>query len=292
MTVKNYSRVLTGFRRAPNAIIPTFFLMTVLVLVFVCWLVVPSLGMPADPSCFRPGLRNSPGADKLGTEQLDRLVDSLREKAGFLDLRFDGQGFLILGDRTRISGGSVTARALLVATVEGESAILLKNRRRSSDVVFARLAPPIIYIDGPTGKRIKAYSLEMDFSDFDLLQGDREAVAAFDPALVALHELGHAVLALEDDKTRVWGLGSCEEYINHIRRELGLPERQQYLARAWRTILSAPGSTTAEVLFIRQGQHKARRFYLRWETDQVGPMVESARRADPQKGNSSMVAKQ
>jgi hypothetical protein len=134
--------------------------------------------------------------------------------------------------------------------------------------------------------------VEMDFSDFDLLQGGREVVAAFDPALVALHELGHAVLALEDDKTNVWGLGDCEEYVNHIRRELGLPERQQYMTRVRRTILSASGSTTAEVLFIRQGQDKTRQFYLRWEADQVGPIVESARQAGPHKGNSSMGAKQ
>jgi hypothetical protein len=272
MTIKNYFPVLTGSWRASGAIIPTFFLMTALTLALVCSLAAPSPAMSGDPSSCRPGLRNSPEADKLSKKQLDLLVKSLREKTGFLDMRFDEDGFLTLGDRTCIAGGSVAARALLAATVGGMKAILLSNRRRSSEVAFARLTAET-HVHVPTGAQIEAYLLEMDFADFDHLQGGQEAVAAFDPGFVALHELAHAVLALEDDKTGVEALGDCEMYVNRVRQELGLPERQYYFARARKT---TRGVRVSEILFIQREQDKTRRFSLRWETNQVERIVERA----------------
>lgn len=292
MTVKNYRPVLTGAGRAPGASSPTFCWLTALALALICALAAPAQAQPADPLRFRPGLRNSPESDQLNAQQLDLLVKNLREKSGFLELRFAEDGFLTLGDRTRIAGGSATARALLVATVDGVKAILLKNRLRSSAVAFARVAVSTIYNHAPTGRWIEAYPLELDFSDFNQLRGDQEVIAAFDPGLVALHELGHAVLALEDDKTNVRGLGDCEEYVNHIRRELRLPERQHYIARARRTTLARPGSTTSEVLFIQREQGKTRQFYLIWETDQVGLIVVNAGPAASHKGDAAMIAQQ
>jgi hypothetical protein len=288
MTVKNYCPVLTGARRAPGATSPTFCWLTALALALICALAAPALALPTDPSLFRPGLRNSPGADKLSAEQLDLLVKSLREKTGFLELRFDEDGFLSLGDRTRIVGGSATARALLVATVDGVKAILLKNRLRSSEVAFARVAVATTYTNARTGMRIDTYSLELDFADFARLQGEREVIAAFDPGLVMLHELGHAVLALQDDKANARGLGDCEEYVNQIRRELGLPERQHYLARQRKT---TQGGGTAEIYFVQREHGKTRQLYLRWEAEQVGLIVESARPAASHKGDASLIAK-
>jgi hypothetical protein len=267
MTVKNYYPVWTRSWRATGVNVPTFISMTALAVAFVCSLAAPALAMPGDPSRFRPGLRNSPEPDKLSEGQLDILKKSLREKTGFLEMRFDEDGFLVLGDRTRIAGGSATARALLVATVDGAKTIFLRNRRRASEVAFARLGVSTIYMHLPTGTRVDAYSLEVDFSDFDQLRGDREAIAAFDLGLVALHELAHAVLSLEDDRTNTQGLGDCEAFINRIRRELRLPERQRYIARERKTIY---GVRTAEIHFTQRTQANTRRFYLSWESDLVG----------------------
>jgi len=288
MAIKDYSRSRIGSWRAPGAIIPTFFTIiptffsrAALALAFVCSLAAPLLAMPGDPSRLRLGLRNSPGPDKLSVAQLDILVRSLRERAGFLELRFDEDGFLTLGDRTRIAGGSATARALLVATVDGSNVILLRNRPRSSEVAFARLVASSTYTNASTETRIDSCLLEIDFHDFAQLRGEREVMAAFDPGFATLHELGHAVLALKDDRTSAQGLGGCEMHINRIRRELGLPERQRYSARARQT---AHGARVAELLFIQRKQGEPRWFYLSWEIDrvgrQVGQVVERARPAD------------
>lgn len=273
MTVKNYSPALTDSRRTPGAIIliscfPAYCLMTALALV--CSLAAPSLATPGDSSSFRYGLRNSPEPDKLTRKQLDILVKSLREKTGFLEMRFDEDGFLNLGDRTRIAGGSAAARELLVVTVDGMKAILLRSRDHSPEVVFARLTAET-HLHVPTGAEMEAYLLEMDFSDFDQLQGAREVIAAFDPGFVMLHELGHAVFALQDDKTNYQALGACEKYVNRVRQELRLPERQYYFARVR---VTTSGVRVSEIVFIRREQGKTQRLPLRWETDRVERLVE------------------
>jgi hypothetical protein len=292
MTVKGSYLVLMSAWRAPDAIIPAGLSRAVLALMFAGSLVVSSLAMTGDPSRFRPGLRNSPETDGLSAEQLDIILKSLREKTGFLELRFGKDGFLTLGDRTRIAGGSAAARALMIAAVDGRKAILLKSRHRSSEVVFARVTLFAIYKSVLTRAQIEAQSLELDFFDFDQLRGDQRVISAFDPGLTVLHELGHAVLALQDDKASAQGLGDCEEHINRIRRELGLPERQHYAARVRRTMQFGLGVRTSEMLFIQQEEAKTRHFYLRWETDKVGQSKEELRPTDSLRGPSSMIAKQ
>src|SRR5262249_48841067 len=81
-----------------------------------CALLPAMAAASGDPFRYRVGLRNSPGQYRLGAKQLDILLVSLREKTGFLDMTFDENGFLTLGDQTKFSGGSATARALLDAT--------------------------------------------------------------------------------------------------------------------------------------------------------------------------------
>src|SRR5262249_4395408 len=66
-----------------------------------------------DPFRYRGGLRNSPGDHKLNAKQLDAVLTSLRDKSGLIEMRFDENGFLTLGDRTKFSGGSPTPPALL-----------------------------------------------------------------------------------------------------------------------------------------------------------------------------------
>src|SRR5581483_12334231 len=101
---------------------------------------------------------------------------------------------------------------------------------QTSEIVFARLAVPIAYESRRTGERINAYPVQIDFADFNKLSGDRAALRAFDLGLVILHELAHGVWSLRDSQTSE-ELGECETYINRIRRELDLPERQTYQAQ-------------------------------------------------------------
>src|SRR5262245_65879503 len=102
----------------------------------------------------------------------------------------------------------------------------------SSNVAFAKLSNPLAYQHFSSGAKIDVYPLEIDFSDFSRLRGDRPALAAFDLGFVILHELGHAALGLRGDAGDPQGTGECEALINRIRRELNLPERQTYLAQS------------------------------------------------------------
>jgi hypothetical protein len=234
----------------------------------------------ADPFRYRSGLRNSPGNRMLNAKQIGAVIKSLRDKTGFLEMGFDEAGFLTLGDRTKFTGGSATARALLSAAVDVRHAIDLEEHSRSPKVAFARTAMPVVYCQFSSGKRIEVYPLEIDFSDLLYLRGDRDAIAAFDLGFIILHELGHAALGLRDYSSNGEGPGECEEFINRIRREMNLPERQTYIARTYSaptTSITLSRSREAELVFARtiekQGRTKQERLNLRWEALKVGPIT-------------------
>jgi hypothetical protein len=238
-----------------------------------------------DPFRYRGGLRNGSGERKLNAKQLDAVLTSLREKAGLFEMRFDENGFLALGDQTNFSGGSAIARALLDAAAKMAHAVDLESHMHSYQVAFARLAAPVAYRNYSSGAQIDVFPLEIDFSDFSKLRGDHQALAAFDPGFVILHELGHAALGLRDASGDPQGLGECEALINRIRRELNLPERQTYIAQAHaaQTFNPTYGSIRmAELVFARttekQGRLQIEKFNLWWEASKVGPITEAADR--------------
>jgi len=117
--------------------------------------------------------------------------------------------------------------------------------------------------------------VEIDFSDFLQLQGQKEARAAFDLGFVLLHELAHCALNLHDAETDPAEIGECESYINRIRRELGLPEREHYAARMQQAALWPwqPKTLRAELTFVRlidkSGQAKTESLSLSWESERV-----------------------
>jgi hypothetical protein len=247
-----------------------------------CWL-LPSLPATAgDPLRYRGGLRNSPGERKLKDKQLDAVLTSLRDKAGLLEMRFDENGFLTLGDQTKISGGSAIARGLLGAAATMAHAVDLESHMYSSKIAFARLGEPVVYLHYSAGSKIDILPLEIDFSDFSKLRGDHQALAAFDLGFVILHELAHAALGLRDDAGDPQGLGECEALINRIRRELNLPERQTYIAQTYSAPAPSPShvwTRFAELGFARavekQGRMRIEKFNLRWEASIVGPIIEA-----------------
>jgi len=246
-----------------------------------CSLFPLSPAAAGDPFRYRGGLRNSPGERRLDAKRLDAVLKSLRDKAGLLEMGFDENGFLTLGDQTKFSGGSATARALLDAAATMTLAVDLESHLYSYKVAFARLGAPLAYWHYSSGAKIDVFPLEIDFSDFSKLRGDSQALAAFDLGFVILHELGHAALGLRDATGDTQGLGECEELINRIRRELNLPERQTYVAQAY---TSASITTTraltklAELVFAREvekhGRMRIEKFNLRWEALTVGTIIE------------------
>ncbi len=242
-------------------------------LVIVCTLCARLSANGNNASRYQNGVRNSPDRP-LNPKQLSSLLENLRQKSGFREMHFDPQGFLRLGDRSKIDGGSAAARELLIAAVDRAKAIDLENHNRTSQIAFARLAMPVSFTSRESGAQVEVYPVQIDFSDFAHLRGDKKAIEAFDIGFVVLHELGHAALGLRDALVNGQEPGECEEFINQIRRELGVPERQSYAAHTFtrRNLHSQPPSRQAELLFINSlvGGNKNKSFSLNWDAGQVG----------------------
>lgn len=230
-------------------------------------------------SRYQPGVRNS-SERPLKPSQLSALLTSLRQKSGFLDMHFDEHGFLQLGDRTRIAGGSGIARELIVAAVDRTKGIDLENHDFSLTVAFARLAKPVEYISRASGARLEVFPVEIDFSDFTHLRGDRAVIEAFDIGFVVMHELAHAALGLRDALVNNQEPGECEEYINLIRRDLGVPERLSYVAKTFGRpqLASQRPIKLAELVFgYNEGENrtKPKLLNLNWEAERVGAVRQS-----------------
>lgn len=257
-------------RQASTKLQARFSLIAVLLLCTLCMRLSAS---ETQASRYLTGVRNSPDFP-LKSKQLSMLLESLRQKSGFQDMHFDKDGFLQLGDRASISGGSTAARKLLIAAVDRAKAIDLENHNRTRQIAFARLAMTVSYLSRKTGERIEVAPIQIDFSDFAHLRGDKKVIAAFDIGFVVLHELGHAALGLRDELVNGQEPGECEDYINQIRRDLGVPERQHYVAHTQlrRMFPSQMPSHQAELLFATSADDKTKPqlLSLRWDASQVG----------------------
>lgn len=242
-----------------------------------------SLGMDAvaaekeiiDPHAYRPGVRNSLGKHRLNEKQLKLIVARLAEKTGFTGLQFDAAGFLTLDDPTRFVGGSATARVLVQKAIQGATQLVLENHSYSQKVAFARIDGNLVYMNMASKLRMEHRSVQIDFPDFNKLIGAKEVLASFDLGMVLLHELVHGVLNLVDKVDEWEELGDCERYVNTIRKELNLPERQQYIARS-QSLRSSLGWTIhlAELQFARpnykNGALKTDEYKLHWDISRVG----------------------
>ena len=119
----------------------------------------------------------------------------------------------------------MSARALLSKAVAGESLIVLEDASGRPDVGFCRVVPGRLKHD--SASQVPVYVVLIDFKDFHQLTGDEEARAAFDVGWGLLHEIDHVVSESEDPKTTNV-VGECEDHINMMRREVGLPLRANY----------------------------------------------------------------
>lgn len=226
-----------------------------------------------DSQPYRRGLCNSNGNRSFNSKQLQSLVESLRRKTGFLEMRFDQSGCLTLGDLNPSAGGSPTARELLTATVESDRLFRLEAHNRSPKIEFARLSASEIHESYPLKTRVELRLVHVDFADFYELRGGDEVLESFDIGFSILHELAHGVWRLRDTVNDQDQVGSCEESINRMRRELGLPERQSYRPKVYVTQKPWGAVLEAELLFVlahrESGRVRERKFYLRWDADKV-----------------------
>jgi len=242
-------------------------------LIALCLHPLPVLRATDLSGSFRPGLSFSQ-TRPLTPKQQAALLEGLRQRTGFSEIRCDGGGFLVLGNRARIRGGSVTARTLVSAVVDGRDSYTIESYQRSPEVAFARIQGQLDYVNVRVAPRLTrhSWSVAIDFHDYGELRGQAEAIRAFDPALTLLHELAHAVMNLRDSAGETDSLGDCERYINQIRRELGLPERQSYESVNTQTVTpyGAGQRILAELSFVRVDPgNRIRRFRLTFDVENV-----------------------
>ncbi|MGH9844309.1 MAG: hypothetical protein ACREEM_36765 [Blastocatellia bacterium] len=224
------------------------------------------------------GVRNSSGPQRLNEKQLQQAQESLRHKSGLVELGFDEQGALVLGNRQHIRGGSATARALLIAAVDSRNLYELESHERSPEVAFARIYESEDRLIAETGQRLTIYQVQIDFADFSRLSGAREAKAAFDIGIALLHELVHGVLKLPDPQSADQ-IGDCDAHVNQMRRELQLPERLYYQPGI--TVVRSSdgrGIVCARLEFVERQAGQAEpsaKYQLTWLPSQVSPNAQN-----------------
>ncbi len=217
------------------------------------------------------GVRNSSGMRRLTDKQLQQIRETLSQKSGFVELGFDSQGALTLGNRQNTVGGSATARALLVAAVDSDNLYELENHDRSESVAFAQIFERGDRVISQTRKMSTVYQLQIDFADFGQLSGSNEAKASFDLGITLLHELVHGVFNLQDPQ-EMNQIGDCDAHINQIRRELRLPERLYYhpIVTTVKTGLSKI-VIVAELEFVETSTGRGAKFKLNWLPVNISP---------------------
>ncbi|HEX6717022.1 MAG TPA: hypothetical protein VF088_07915 [Pyrinomonadaceae bacterium] len=202
----------------------------------------------------------------------DELVARLRVITGWPNLNFDTSGALRL-DVDQPSSGSKSARMLLSQAIEGTNLIVLEDASSRSDVAFCRVVRGR-WTRGESS-RPPAYVVLIDFTDFHRLSGDAEARAAFDVGWGMLHEIDHVVRGSED-ASDAKTTGECEDHINQMRLELGLPVRVDYFFSP--AYLKADANFNSKYVRLSFAR-KAKRYWLVWDATTVGGLLADNQRA-------------
>jgi len=229
-------------------------------------LCLSALSTPASDSASRIVLR-----PEVSRSHREELITRLRAITGISTLTFDHNGSLRLGEQT--DGGSESARTLLAQAVAGPSVIVLEDASSRSDVASCRVVRGR-WVRGESNKP-PAFVVLIDFTDFHQLSGDAEARAAFDVGWGLLHEIDHVVRDSEDARD-VKAVGECEDHINRMRLEVGLPARVDYFFS--RTYLKADSNFNAR--YVRLSfERQAKRYWLVWDAMTVGGLIGDSQRA-------------
>ncbi|RPI25332.1 MAG: hypothetical protein EHM61_14660 [Acidobacteria bacterium] len=243
-------------------------------LVFVAFLnPLPVRGAAALAGSFRSGVCVSQ-TRPFTPKQETALLMGLRRSSGLADIHFNDEGFLDLGNRLHFVDGSSTARALITAAVDGRDLYVIESHQRSSELAFARIRGSLDYqnLKSAPGLTRRLWNIEIDFYDYTELRGHTEAIRAFDPALNLLHELAHPIMHLRDSTGDGDALGDCERFINQIRRELGLLERESYdpVNRQAVTPYGTGQRILGELSFVRfEPGKRSRKYRLTFDVENV-----------------------
>lgn len=197
------------------------------------------------------------------------LTRRLRAITGWSHLDFDSDGAMTIGDADP-QHGSESARALIRKAFAGRHAIVFEDASSRKDVVFCRV--DLTKLDHAPSSDV--YVVLIDFADFRQVSGDKQALAAFDVGWAVLHELDHVVEDSQDPQEDV--AGDCEDNINSMRRELGLPVRNSYFF----SFLPLKNDGNLVSRFVRLGfdqdttpDAKPKRYWLIWDAAVVGGLT-------------------
>jgi len=201
-----------------------------------------SLYSVAEPSVSADPLGGSPRASGVWCERRSvfsitqehelRLSLSLRRITGYDTLGFVCDGSLILGDPPSTKGGSVEARDILMRAICSNAIFVIEDYSGLPSVTFGQAVSERVVYDARDGGSSQIWRLRLDFDDFQEMSASSEVKASFDEGFTFFHELLHGLGY--SDASRVGELGACEEIVNRIRGELGLPLRDQYFGETWR----------------------------------------------------------
>lgn len=202
----------------------------------------------------------------------EELIKRLRAITGWSSLTFENNGLLRLGD-TQTSSGSESARRLLKEAIAGPNVIVLEDASSRTDVAFCRVVRGR-WVRNESNKP-PAFVVLIDFTDFHQISGDAEARAAFDVGWGLLHEVDHVVKDSEDARDAK-AVGECEDHINRMRLEVGLPVRVDYFFS--RAYLKADSNFNAR--YVRLSfERDTKRYWLVWDATTVGVLQGEDQRA-------------
>ncbi len=207
--------------------------------------------------------------DNVSRAQREELANRLRKITGWTTLTFDNDGKFET-NLQEITGGSKIARELLNNAFAGHRTILFEDASSRKDVVFCRVISGKLLPELLPDEDV--HVIQIDFADFRQVIGDKEALAAFDVGWAVLHEIDH-VISDSEDPAPDEGAGDCEGHVNEMRRELGLPVRNNYFFN----YVPVKNDSNLISRFVRLGfEHegdsatKKRRYWLLWDAAVVG----------------------
>jgi hypothetical protein len=215
------------------------------------------------------GIDNVVVRQNVSKSNREELARRLRSITGWADLAFDSDGAMRIGpDGPR--SGSQSARDLLNKAFAGKRVILFEDASSRKDVVFCRVT--LATVDQFPSAEV--FVVLIDFADFRQVSGDKQALAAFNVGWAVLHEIDHVVEDSQDPQEDV--AGDCEDHVNRMRRELGLPVRNSYFF----SFLPVKNEGTVISRFVRLGfeldaapSSKRKRYWLIWDAAVVGGLT-------------------
>lgn len=209
--------------------------------------------------------------EQLSAERREMLADRLRSITGLV-ITFNEHGALRMTS-SPVRGGSETARKLMSDAFAGKNVIVLEDASDRQDVVFSRVVSA--EWKHHASNLPPAFVVLIDFADFDRLLGDREALKAFDVGWAFLHELDHVVNDSADTEDANQP-GECEDHINLMRSECGLPVRADYFY----SFVTFSKHSEFRTRFVRLAfeqkvatANKSRRYWVMWDATLVGGLA-------------------